>query len=71
MALRDRLADVIGRADGLAPTDREVHLAMADAVLANQDDLFRGHFEQRIANDEVRRMRETGTCPTCGTEGDF
>ena len=27
-----------------------------------------GHFEQQFANDQVRRLRSTGYCPTCGHE---
>jgi hypothetical protein len=74
MALRDRVADVIGGADPMPDVYRDSeerrrsHLAMADAVITQRDTLFRGDFEQRIANDEVRRMRQTGICPTCGAE---
>lgn len=27
-----------------------------------------GNIEQRIANDQVRRLRDNGICPTCGHE---
>lgn len=29
-----------------------------------------GNFEQKAANDTVRRLREEGRCPTCGAEAD-
>lgn len=41
---------------------------VADAVLANMDVLFRGYFEQRIANDEVREGQRRGYCPLCGEQ---
>lgn len=31
-----------------------------------QYERLQAHFEQRIANDQVRELRRTGACPTCG-----
>lgn len=38
------------------------------AYAAINDDITLASFEQRIANDNVREMRRTGYCPTCGAE---
>jgi hypothetical protein len=39
---------------------------LAEEVKRLQRELARG--EQRFANDQVRRLRETGYCPCCGAE---
>jgi hypothetical protein len=69
MAIRDRIADIIADhmvdVDEVAPA-REDSLEAADAIL--KDDGVIGHFEQREANEQVRRMRRDHRCPTCGSE---
>jgi len=35
-----------------------------------EDERIRAHFEQKIANANVRHYRRTGYCPTCGAESD-
>lgn len=38
----------------------------AERILTN--DRVQAHFEQRIANEQVRQAKRTGYCPTCGAE---
>jgi hypothetical protein len=32
------------------------------------DSGINAHFEQKIANDQVRQLRHRGICPTCGAD---
>jgi hypothetical protein len=46
--------------------NRGLMVAVAAEVL--NSDRLAAHFEQRKANEQVRRLRRDGICPTCGAE---